>query len=371
MSDIASLKPLRDATINKIPIILVKSHDNQQETTDNIKEATHVKFGEDGTLYLLETQTNFYNEEKPQSLRAVIFCWLHEKSSIVDYKNECIEYGISDFKFLVKTELTTWLIGNSETCAFVKGEASKAESTEVSKTSPSSARKRKLDDPQIERISKHERESIDHNAMLRGSKNIDFSFLISDAKKFISQLKRSKPSSKGSAKNNAPKKSPIIIISPATTSLITLNNVKEFLEEGRFTEPNVSSTSKPENGVVTIHHKSERLIPAASQITVVDNVDMFTKPEYWDRVVAIFTTGQVWQFAKYKYSKPEILFQRYSGFYVSYEGDVTPKQIKDWNVTELKIGRGEKRFKDKMIVRDFWASIEKVLISKGYGNTSY
>lgn len=372
------LQVLRETTVNKEPITLLKKDGDSQTATESIKEATHVKFGVSEEGHALDDLTNFYNEDKQQTLRAVIFCWLHDKSSIVDYKNECLENGIADFKFLVKTELTTWLNGNSDTCTFIRNEgstkapgASSGPATSAINVDAATNKKHKLDDPQLERISQHEKESIDHNAALRGSKNIDFGYLVSDAKKFVSQLKRTKPSSvqNGSKANGATsnKKQPIIIVSPASTSLIALNNIKEFLEDSKFVEPSASTNKKPANGIVTIHHESERLISSAHNIMVVDNVDMFTKPEYWDRVIAIFTTGQAWQFAKYKYSKPELLFQRYAGFFVSYQGDLTPKQIKDWNVTEIKVDRNEKRFRDKMIVKDFWVDIEKILIAKGYG----
>lgn len=359
----ASLKALKEVAIAKKPLVFLKVDGDSKTETESIKDASHVQLGD--VQYELDGVTNFYNEDVAQTLRAVVFCWLHDKSSIVDYKNECSELGISDFKFLVKTELSTWLNGNSDSCTFIKDE--KVEEAPASETAAveGSTKKHKLEDPQIERISQHERDSIDHNAALRGSKNIDFGYLVSDAKKLIAQLKRSKPSAQVKSQTLAPKKQPIIIVSPATTALLSLSNIKEFLEEARYTEPNPSN--KPSSGLVTIQHKSDRLISSAQQIMVVDNVEMFNKPEYWDRVVAIFTTGQAWQFAKYKFSKPEILFQRYAGFYVSYLGDPTPPKIKDWNVSEIKVDRGEKRFRDKMIVRDFWLDIERILVARGYG----
>lgn len=354
-----SIKQLRKATVGKKPIELLKD----DEKTENIKEATHASLG--GEKFALDELTNFYNEDQRQLLRAVIFCWMHDKSSIVDYKNACLENGIPDFKFLVKAELTTWLSGSSDTCQFVKeDEAFGAADGE----SEQNEKKRKIEDPQMARIEKYEYDSVDHNSALRGSKNIVFKNLISDAKRFASQLKRSKTSKLAHANGTgAAKKTPIIIISPATTALISLANIKEFLEESRFVEPNVTTMKRPESGVVTINHPSEKLAPSAHSIMVVDNVDMFTKPEYWDRVVAIFTTGQAWQFAKYKYTKPEILFQKYPGFFVSYLNDVIPKQIKDWNVNVVKIDRGEKRFRDKMIVRDLWIHLEKILVARQYG----
>jgi parafibromin len=368
MSGTLVLGELREAAIKNVPIkFQIWENDEKKQETDSIRNATHIQLGDsEDKVYNLDMLTSFYNEDKPQSLRAVIFCWLHDKSSIVDYKNECLELKIPDFKFLVKTELTTWLNGNSDTCTFIKDDKL---IDKVSKV-PELKKPNEIDDPQLTRILQYERESIDHNAALRGSKNIDFGYLVSDAKKFVNQLKRTSSSSSNSQikkqqKSSVNLKQPIIIISPATTALLSLSNIKEFLENGNFVEPNPQN--KQTGGLVTIHHQSDNLISQAHQIMVVDNVDMFTKPEYWDRVIAIFTTGQAWQFSKYKYSKPEQLFQKYSGFYLGYQGDLTPQVIKNWNVKEIKVDRGEKRFRDKMLVRDFWFEIEKILIAKGYG----
>lgn len=351
-----AIRKLREAVIAKKPVHLTAG----DAPTKSIKEATHATFGDSPRQFALDDATNFHNEGIAQPLRAVIFCWMHDKSSIVDYKNECLEHGIPDFKFLVKAELTTWLNGSSDSCQFIKDETT----AEVSVEEPE-VKKRKIDDPQMARIADFEVDSIDHNGALRGSKNIVFKNLISDAKRFASQLKKSKtrPTHRNGHAAGA-KKQPIIIVSPATTALLSLSNIKEFLEEGRFEEPKVGQ--RPESGVVTINHPCDRLVPSAHTIMVVDNVDMFTKPEYWDRVVAIFTTGQAWQFAKYKYSKPEALFQKYCGFYTAYLGDVVPRQIADWNVAVVKVDRGEKRFRDKMIVRDLWVQLEKIL-AKEYG----
>ncbi|RLV93132.1 Cell division control protein 73 [Spathaspora sp. JA1] len=371
------LKALHNATTNGESIVLYKITGDDKEVTESIQDATHVQFGQDETTFELNSITNFYNEDKPQILRAVLFCWFHDKSSIVDYKEACSEFGIDDFKFLVKTELNTWLNGNSDSCTFVKDddttEGKKPTSASTNTTLATTEKiesnnKRKLEDPQLIRISQFEIDSIDHNAALRGSKNIDFGYLVSDAKKFIYQLKKSKTAptsrSKTSSGSNSSKKQPIIIVSPATSALLSLSNIKEFLEQGKFVES--VPTNRPTGGLVIIHHPSDKLVASAQQIMIVDNVDMFNKPEYWDRVIAIFTTGQAWQFSKYKYSKPEELFQKYPGFYFGYHGEVSPRQIKDWNVNEIKVDR-DRRFRDRMIVKDFWADIDKILINRGYG----
>lgn len=358
-----ALQKLRQTATEKGPILLVISGDSPQNT-DSIKEATHVRFGSDEKLYDLNIPTDVVIEGEKQMLRSVVFCWIHDKSSIVDYKNSCLQNDVADFKFLVKADLNSWLNGSSSTCKFIdqsiNGTDLKAEGDETLITS----KRRAADDPRMARIAVLEVNSLDHNSALRGTKNVMLKNLISDAKSFATLLKRSKVSKAASSNAVTAKKQPIIIVSPATTALLSLTNIKQFLEEGKFVEP---SLQRVENNVVTISRPSDRFVTPAHSIMVVDNVDLFTKPEYWDRVIAIFTTGQAWQFSKYKYSKPELLFQKYPGFYMSYQGDIVPKQIHDWNVSVVSVDRGEKRFRDKMIVKDLWMQLDKILLGKGYG----
>lgn len=357
------LQKLRQTATANGPIQLVISAESPQNT-DSIKEATHVKFGSEEKLYDLNAPTDVIIEGEKQVLRSVVFCWIHDKSSIVDYKNSCLQNDVADFKFLVKSDLNSWLNGSSSTCKFVdqsiNGASVKPEADEALNTQ----KRKAADDPRMARIAEFEINSLDHNSALRGTKNVMLKNLISDAKRFATQLKKSKVSKAASSNAVTVKKQPIIIVSPATTALLSLTNIKQFLEEGKFVEP---SLQRVENNVVTISRPSERFVTPAHSIMVVDNVDLFTKPEYWDRVIAIFTTGQAWQFSKYKYSKPDVLFQKYPGFYMSYQGDIVPKQIHDWNVSVVSVDRGEKRFRDKMIVKDLWMQLDKILLARGYG----
>lgn len=358
---VVPVEDLRNAIISGSPVELFQD----DQAVDNIDVADKVKIGD--SIHDINILTNFYNEDQQQTLKSVIFCWFHSKSSVIDYKNECAAHKIQDFKFLVKTELTTWLQGNSETCKFVKKQDAGTTTTiadAATGTATANGEKRKLESDDSRQF---EKDSIDHNMILRGSKNIDFSYLIKDGKNFINTLKRSK-TSKVAKTSQTNLKLPIIIISPSSSSLLSLNNIKAFLENAEFIDPTNPqlSKSKPANGIQVINHKSDKLHKSAHKITVVDNVDIFTKPEYWDRVIAIFTTGQSWQFNKYKYSNPELLFQRYPGFFICFQSDIIPKQIMDWNCNVIKVDR-DKRFRDKMVVKDFWEDIDKILIQRGYG----
>lgn len=359
MSISPALTALRKYTLDGAPIPLTK----EDAVVDSIAEADSVLL--DNVHYLLSQATGIVVDDKDQTLRLVLLCWIHDKSSILDYKNACQAIDVPDFKFLAKTELNMWLAGSQDTCALLEGLAPVPAQNYVNETS--------LEDPRLGRIALYERELVDHNAALRGSKAIEFNHLVSDARRLVTSLKRPNPSKTkslrpGSANGSGPAhshKQPIIIVSPATTALLSLANIKLFLEDGVFVEPLASHRSQQD--LVMLSHPSDRLAPAAQRIMVVDNVEKFSKPEYWDRVVAIFTTGQEWQFAKYKYLNPRQLFLTYPGFYVSYAGDPTPPKIKEWNVAEIKVDRGDTRFRDKVIVRDFWLEMDKILIARGYG----
>ena len=74
---------------------------------------------------------------------------------------------------LVKTDLTTWLSGSADMSVHQRGGKSHTRghgATNGVDALSTETVKRKLDDPQLERISALEVNSIDHNAALRGTK---------------------------------------------------------------------------------------------------------------------------------------------------------------------------------------------------------
>jgi parafibromin len=124
---------------------------------------------------------------------------------------------------------------------------------------------------------------------------------------------------------------PIIIVSPSSSALITMHNIKQFLEDGHFTP--VQPNAQRSEDVVSVLHKRHMGGNAAAQAAavaaaqgkrlssssggvrtarylVVDSVEALTKfgDDAWDRVVCVFTTGQEWQFAPYKWPEPKELF---------------------------------------------------------------
>lgn len=179
-------------------------------------------------------------------------------------------------------------------------------------------------------------------------------------------------------------KDPIILLSPSTSALLNMGNVRAFLEQGEFI-PKMSGLGAPDlihiNRYSTRlgHQNSSNAVPSSSgsstngngnktkiKFVVVDNVDKFTKPEYWDRVVAVFVTGQAWQFKSYRWPSPSDLFQHVAGFYLAYQGERVPPELGTWrNVMVTQIPKNE-RFRDREAAEMIWNQIEKWMLSKGW-----
>ena len=133
------------------------------------------------------------------------------------------------------------------------------------------------------------------------------------------------------------------MISSSPTSLITMHNVRRFLQDALF-EPSQEAraraasegNARPED-MIPIYRKrttidsagretevqtryAPRYRPAinsalmsrtcAFRYFVVDSTEALAKfgADAWDRVVCVMTTGQAWQFRPYKWAEPKTLF---------------------------------------------------------------
>lgn len=231
----------------------------------------------------------------------------------------------------------------------------------------------------VKRIKESEIELKDRVTVLRGVKPNNFANVRtawSDRLKKLKETSRSNSAATATpsaeSKQRKPRNNyPIIIISSSPTALITMHNVKRFLQESTF-EPSQDAKArsaaegnpKPEDMIPlyrkkTVIDSSGKEIETHSRYFVVDSVEALSKfgADCWDRVVCVMTTGQSWQFRPYKWSEPRILFHHVKGFYVSWSNDPPNPRIKDWNVTELKIDPN-RRHVDKSIVASFWKTLD-------------
>jgi parafibromin len=105
----------------------------------------------------------------------------------------------------------------------------------------------------------------------------------------------------------------------------------------------------------------------------VDTPEQF-KPEYWSRVVAVFTTGQMWQFKSYKWQQPTELFRNTMGVYVGWRGEQLPDTVRGWGrgvlTTALEkwnaAAGSAARWRDREIVEAIWKGIEDNMRHKGW-----
>ncbi|KAK2810749.1 hypothetical protein FQN50_002792 [Emmonsiellopsis sp. PD_5] len=302
-------------------------------------------------------------------------------------------------------------------------------------------------DPRLQEIYNGERKMGDRNSVLRGIRPTDFSHVRKTAEMFLGRNSRSrtatnkpgattggaKPPTTGTPTSGAgsiikqpapptgrstpssPRAHPIILLSPSASSLLRMSNIRSFLSDGIYVPPdhptlatsttdsnllyilrdlhsipggasasssNKSSTStKDPNNPQTTRTKQTRFI-------LVDSTADF-KPDYWNRVVAVFTTGQTWQFKSYKWSEPPELFKHAMGIYVGWRGEEVPREVRGWGrgVRSFAIDRWDEkavmaggaggggvgtagmsgRWRDRGVVEGIWTAIEEGMKARGWG----
>lgn len=103
---------------------------------------------------------------------------------------------------------------------------------------------------------------------------------------------------------------PIILVPSAFQTLITIYNVKEFLEDGVYipTDVKVKQMNGPKPDCVTVQKKfsRDRVVTAYE----VRDKPSALKPEDWDRVVAVFVLGKEWQFKDWPFKDHVEIFNK-------------------------------------------------------------
>ncbi|KAL9489095.1 hypothetical protein ACSS6W_001372 [Trichoderma asperelloides] len=347
----------------------------------SLSQATHLQFTGLSLALPIDSPTRFISSDKPVDLRSIYFAWLNRELAIPEYNasattlnDELSANGssgkVQNLGFIERLDLITWLEGASEESEYIKpiaGEASAAAAgaTSSSKTGAAalaaSARSGKgTIDPRLASVYDGERRMGDRNTVLRGIKPTSLSSAISSSQSLsINQ------------KGPSRRPDPIILLSPSASSLLRMSNARSFLEDGKFVPPDAGAST------ASMLHV-QRIIPGIDpnrpmRFILVEGSEQF-KPEYWNRIVAVFTTGQTWQFKNYKWSNPNELFKHTMGVYVGWRGDLAPDNIRGWGhrvtTTSVDRWRGEddvaSRFRDKEVVEYIWKSIELNMRNKGW-----
>ncbi|XP_022631686.1 protein CDC73 homolog isoform X1 [Vigna radiata var. radiata] len=154
---------------------------------------------------------------------------------------------------------------------------------------------------------------------------------------------------------------PIILVPSAFQTLITIYNVKEFLEDGVYipTDVKVKQMKGARPDCVTVQKKlsRDRVVTAYE----VRDKPSSLKPDDWDRVVAVFVLGKEWQFKDWPFKDHvEIFNKTVIGFYMRFEDDSleSAKNVKQWNVKIISISKN-KRHQDRAAALDVWERLEE------------
>lgn len=153
--------------------------------------------------------------------------------------------------------------------------------------------------------------------------------------------------------------------------MLRMSNARSFLEDGKFVPPDTGAAAST---MLHVQRTIRGIDPNRPlRFALLEGSEQL-KPEYWNRVVAVFTTGQTWQFKNYKWSAPDELFKHVPGVYIGWRGDQPPDNVRGWGHRVLSIGverwRGEghdaSRFRDKEVVEQIWRAIENNMRNKGW-----
>ncbi|XP_055594284.1 parafibromin [Uranotaenia lowii] len=151
-------------------------------------------------------------------------------------------------------------------------------------------------------------------------------------------------------------KTPIIIIPAATTSLITMYNAREILQDLKFltTDEKKAKGGVRENEVLVQRQKSGGLtVP----YRVIDNPSKLSAQD-WNRVVAVFVMGPAWQFKGWPWDgNPVEIFAKIAAFHLRYDEMKLDANVARWAVTVLNVSR-TKRHLDKASLMVFWEKLD-------------
>ena len=402
---------LRRSLTNRIsPTLATSPEAAPSEPEPSLAQATHllVPTQDDGqvTAILLTQPTRFNSSRGQVDMRSVYLAWQNKDASTVDYlaagtklTNELSAAGKSDvvlnLEFPEKSDLCLWLAGDmgwgdSEYIQSLEGGKPtqsadgavagvvKGEDVEMKDAAFTDAAARKREEERLREIYAAERKMGDRNTVLHGIKVQDFSKIRDFTPLFLGKSKtgpQHQPQAPALTNNPAlrppqnqklgRRPEPIILLSPSASSLLRMPNIKSFLSEGIYTSPDTSISG------VNILRLQRTLRSISSQpllFTLVDSPDNF-RPDYWNRVVAVFTTGQTWQFKNYKWQNPAELFANALGVYVGWRGEVVPDTVKGWGrgVLTVQIDKGSQRWRDREVVEDIWGAIEGRMKAMGWG----
>ncbi|PAV91104.1 hypothetical protein WR25_02807 [Diploscapter pachys] len=159
----------------------------------------------------------------------------------------------------------------------------------------------------------------------------------------------------GGQKPKRSSRTPIIIVPGALTSLITIYNAKDILEDMKFvsTEEKRAQKAQREPTILVNRKKEGNTV----QYRVIDDPTRLNE-EDWDRIVGVFVHGPAWQFKGWKWGgNPVQIFSQIQAFHLYFDDMKMEPNVAKWNVEKIPVAR-TKRYLDKANFMRIWEKLE-------------
>lgn len=165
------------------------------------------------------------------------------------------------------------------------------------------------------------------------------------------------------------RKSPIIIIPNINSSLITMMNALDILQDLKYVSTEDKRKSQqgtnqnaPKDCEIITHKKEDG---KNQQFKIVDNINKML-PQDWDRVVAVFAQGPQWQFKGWPFGttnppNPGDIFSKVKGFHLKMYGNPVDPNISKWSVTVIELDP-HKRHLDRARLLSLWDELDRFIV---------
>lgn len=159
-----------------------------------------------------------------------------------------------------------------------------------------------------------------------------------------------------------PSRTPIIIIPAANTSLITMYNARDILQDLKFvsTEEKKAQGAKRDNEILLQRRKEGGLtVP----YRIVDNPGKLNHSD-WERVVAVFVMGPSWQFKGWPWDgNPVEIFSKICAFHLKYDEMKLDANVARWAVHVVQLSL-TKRHLDRAALMVIWEKLDKYMVKE-------
>ncbi|CAK9291760.1 unnamed protein product [Gordionus sp. m RMFG-2023] len=152
-------------------------------------------------------------------------------------------------------------------------------------------------------------------------------------------------------------RTPIIIIPATSSSLITMINAKDILQDFKYfsDEEKKAAGSIRENDVLIQRIKDGGL---SFPYRIIDN-PLKLSAQDWDRVVAVFVQGPAWQFKGWPWDgNPVEIFSKIKAFHLKWEEMKLDSNVAKWDVHVIQLSRN-KRHLDRASLLKFWEVLDR------------